>query len=206
MPPTNESGWAIWARMGNMVPSGRILSLGEQYVYGFGRNRYPGGPWGQVRGGERYHLFAAEKEPVEPLPSNRDNQHLRYGGSGQALGLKITERDRRYGEPSLHRYVWSRQVPVFGRALVLADKTLLLAGPPESAELRTSKLTLQNVDQAEATFRGQRGAALCLVDATNGNSIAQYQLESSPVFDGMIAARGRVYLSLEQGSVVCFSE
>jgi len=206
MPPTNESGWAIWARMGNMVPSGRILSLGEEIVYGYGRDRYPGGPSGQVRGGEKYHLFAAEKGAFEPLPSNRDNQHLRYGGSGRALGLKVTERDRRFGEPSLHRNIWSRQVPISARALVLADKTLLLAGPPEPAELRTSELTPPNLDEAEAAFQGQRGAALCLVDATDGTSMTRYELESSPVFDGMIAARGRIFLSLENGSLVCFGE
>jgi len=204
MPPTNESGWAIWARMGNMVPSGRILSLGKEAVYGYGRDKYPGGMSGQVRGGERYHLFAAEREPFEPLPSNRENQHLRCARSGRALGLKTTERDRRYGEPSLHRYVWSRQTPIFARALVLADETLLLAGPPEQAEVRTNELTLQNPDKAEAAFRGQRGAALRLVDTAGGESLAQYELESSPVFDGMIAARGRVFISLEDGSLVCF--
>ncbi|NQU23113.1 MAG: PQQ-binding-like beta-propeller repeat protein, partial [Candidatus Nealsonbacteria bacterium] len=154
MPPTNESGWAIWARMGNMVPSGRILSLGEEVVYGYGRDRYPGGMAGQVRGGERYHLFAAEKEAFEPLPSYRDNQHLRHARSGQALGLKTTERDKRYGEPSLHHNVWSRQVPIFARALVLADGTLLLAGPPEQAEVRTAELKLQNPEKAEAAFQG----------------------------------------------------
>ena len=188
------------------MPSGRILSLGEEIVYGYGRDRYPGGPSGQVRGGEQYHLFAAEKEAFEPLPSHRDNQHLRYGGSGRALGLKITERDKRFGEPSLHRNVWSRQVPIFARALVLADKTLFLAGPPEPAKLRTRELTLQNLDKAEATFQGRRRAALCVVDATDGESLAQYELESSPVFDGMIAARSRLFLSLEDGSLVCFSE
>ena len=50
-------------------------------------------------------------------------------------------------------------------------------------------------DKAEAAFQGRRGAALCLVDATDGKSVAQYKLESSPVFDGMIAARGRIFLS-----------
>jgi outer membrane protein assembly factor BamB len=206
MPPTNESGWAIWARMGNMVPSGRILSLGDDVVYGYGRNRYPGGPSGQVRGGERYHLFAAEKEAFEPLPSNRLDQHLRYGGSGRTLGLKTTERDRRFGEPSLHRNVWSQQVPIFARALVLADKTLCLAGPPELDDLRTGELALRDPESSEASFRGQQGAALCLVDATDGELLAQYELESSPVFDGMIAARNRVLLSLENGSLICFSE
>lgn len=206
MPPTNESGWAIWARMGNMVPSGRILSLGDELVYGYGRDRYPGGPYGQARGGEHYHLFAAEKEAFEPLPSNRQNQHLRYGGSGRALGLEVTERDKRFGEPSLHRNAWSRQVPIFARALVLADETLLLAGPPEPASLRTNELILPDPDKAEAVFRGRHGAALCLVNATDGESLAQYELESSPVFDGMIAAQGRVFVSLEDGSVVCFGE
>ena len=206
MPPTNESGWAIWARMGNMVPSGRILSLGEEMVYGYGRNRYPGGGAGQVRGGEQYHLFAAEKEAFQPLPSNRENQHLRYGGSGRALGLEITERDKRYGEPSLHRNVWSRQVPIFARALVLADTTLLLAGPHEQAELRTGELTLPNLDKAESAFQGRQGAALCLVDAAGGEPLAQYKLESPPVFDGMIAARGRIFISLKDGSLVCFGQ
>ncbi|MCK5172530.1 MAG: PQQ-binding-like beta-propeller repeat protein, partial [Planctomycetes bacterium] len=61
MPPVNESGWQIWPRVGNMVPSGRILSLGEETVYGYGRDKYPGGGTGQIVGGEKYHLFAAEK-------------------------------------------------------------------------------------------------------------------------------------------------
>jgi outer membrane protein assembly factor BamB len=206
MPPRNESGWAIWARMGNMVPSGRILSLGEKAVYGYGRDKYPGGPAGQARGGERYHLFAAEKKPFKPLPSNRKDQHLRYGRSGQELGLEVTERDKRYGEPSLHRNVWSRQVPILARALVLADQTLLLAGPPERADLRTSELTPANLDKAEAAFRGRHGAALWLVSAANGKTLAEYELKSSPVFDGMIAARGRVFISLQDGSLVCFGE
>ncbi len=206
MPPANESGWAIWSYMGNMVPSGRILALGENAVYGYGRDKYPGGLAGQVRGGEKYHLFAAEKEPFEPLPINRENQHLRHARSGQALGLKITERDKRYGEPSLHHNIWSRQVPVFARALVLADQTLLLAGPPEPAELRSAEMTLQNPDKAEAAFQGQQGAELHLVDAVDGESLAQYKLESSPVFDGMIAARGRVFISLDDGSLICFGQ
>ena len=175
-------------------------------MYGYGRDKYPGGPSGQVRGGEKYHLFAAETQAVEPLPSNRDNQHLRYGGSGQALGLKITDRDRRYGEPGLHRNIWSRQVPIFARSLVLADKTLALAGPPELPELRSRELTLTDPNQAELTFRGQRGAKLLLVDATDGASLAQYELESSTIFDGMIAAQGKIFLSLEDGSVVCYGD
>jgi len=33
--------------------------------------------------------------------------------------------------------------------------------------------------------------------------LAQYKLDSAPVFDGMAAANGRLYLSLENGRVLC---
>jgi outer membrane protein assembly factor BamB len=204
MPPVNESGWKIWPRVGNMVPSGRILSVSENTVYGYGRDKYPGGPAGQIVGGEQYHLFAAEREAAEPLPSNRDNQHLRYARSGLALGLEATERDKQHGAPSLHRSRWSRQVPIFAKALVLADTTLFLAGPPELAETRSSNLILQDTGKAEAAFLGRQGAALLSVDAENGRQLAEYELESSPVFDGMIATQGRIFVALEDGSLVCF--
>ncbi len=95
-------------------------------------------------------------------------------------------------------------MPVFVRALVLADTTLFLAGPPEPAESRNATLKLKAPDKAEAAFLGAQGAALWLVSAANGKTLAQYKLESSPVFDGMIAARSRIFISLQDGSLVCF--
>jgi hypothetical protein len=206
MPPMNESGWQIWPRMGNMVPSGRILSVSGNTVYGYGRDKYHGGHAGQFTGGEKYHLFATEKEAFEPLPSNRNQQHLRYARSGIALGLIRTQRDNQHGSPSLHRNLWSQQVPIFVRALALADTTLILAGPPELSEMRSTNLILENPDKAEAAFLGRYGAALLLVDAIDGKQIAKYDLASSPVFDGMIAAQGRIFASLENGSLVCFAK
>jgi len=206
MPPVNESGWQIWARVGNMVPAGRILSVDEDTVFGYGRDRYPGGFVGQIRAGEKYHLFAKEKQALEPLPSYKDKQHLRAFKSGQALGLKVTERDKRHGEPSLHRTLWSQPAPIFARALVLADTTLFVAGPPELDDTRRSELILEDAEKAEAAFLGRQGALLCAVAAADGRPLAEYKLESSPVFDGMIAARERLFVSLQDGSLVCFGE
>jgi hypothetical protein len=151
-------------------------------------------------------LFATEKKALEPLPSYKDKQHLRSFRSGQALGLKVTERDKRHGEPSLHRNLWSRPSPIFVRALVLADTTLFLAGPPELDDTKRSELTLDDAGKAEAAFLGQQGASLCAVAAADGRQLAQYKLESPPVFDGMIAGRGRLFVSLQNGSLVCFGE
>ena len=206
MPPVNESGWQIWPRVGNMLPSGRILSLGKETVFGYGRDKYPGGGSGQIRGGETYRLFAAEKKAFQPLPSYRKNQHLRGARSGNALGLKVTKRDRQHGAPSLHRYRWSRPMPVFVRALVLADTTLFLAGPPEPAESRSAQLKLKAPDKAEAAFLGKQGAVIWSVSAADGKTLAEYKLGSSPVFDGMIAARSRIFISLQDGSIVCFGK
>jgi outer membrane protein assembly factor BamB len=206
MPPMNESGWQIWPRMGNMVPSGRILSINGDTVYGYGRDKYHGGHAGQFTGGEKYHLFATEKEAFEPLPSNRNQQHLRYARSGVALGLKRTIRDNQHGSPSLHRNLWSQQVPIFVRALALANDTLILAGPPELSKMRSANLVLENPDKAETAFLGRYGAALLLVNATDGKQIAKYDLASSPVFDGMIAAQDCIFASLENGSLVCFGK
>jgi len=46
-------------------------------------------------------------------------------------------------------------------------------------------------------------AVLIAVSASDGTELAQYKLDSSPVFDGMAAANGRLYLSLENGRVLC---
>ncbi len=206
MPPVNESGWQIWPRVGNMVPSGRILSVGDETVFGYGRDKLPGGMAGQIRGGEKYHVFAAEKRVLEPLPSYKDRQHLRSFRSGQALGLKVTERDKQHGAPGLHRNLWSRPSPIFVRALVLADTVLFLAGPPELDDTRRSELILEDAGKAEAAFLGRQGALLCAIAAADGRQLAQYKLESAPVFDGMIAARSRLFVSLQNGSLVCFGK
>lgn len=205
MPPVNESGWQIWPRVGNMLPSGRILSLGQHTVFGYGRDKYPAGHSGQRRGGEQYRLFAAEKLG-ETLPSNKEDQHLRSFNSGRRRGLEVTERDRQGGGSRLNIHLWSQTTPIFVRSLVLADNTLFLAGPPESDDLRGSKLTLLDGSKSEAVFLGKAGASLCVVEAEHGRQLAQHELPSAPVFDGMIAAQRQLFLSLQDGSLLCFGE
>jgi hypothetical protein len=54
-------------------------------------------------------------------------------------------------------------------------------------------------------FEGRKGAVLCAVDKASGTQLAKAQLPSSPVFDGMAAANGRLYISLKDGRVMCMS-
>jgi len=48
-----------------------------------------------------------------------------------------------------------------------------------------------------------RGGLLWVVAASGGKKLAECKLESPPVFDGMVAARGRLYLALTSGRLIC---
>jgi outer membrane protein assembly factor BamB len=206
MTPVNESGWQIWPRVGNMLPSGRILAMSDDTVFGYGRDKYPGGMSGQIRGGETYRLFAADKKMSEPLPSYKKDQHLRGARSGRALGLKTTKRDRMHGAPSLHKYRWSKPMPIFVRAMALTEKTLVIAGPPEPKEARSSQLKLKAPEMIESAYKGDKGAVMRLVSTSDGETLSEHKLDSTPIFDGMIAADGKIFVSLSDGSIACFGK
>jgi hypothetical protein len=44
------------------------------------------------------------------------------------------------------------------------------------------------------------------VSADDGRMLGQWTLDAPPVFDGMAAAAGRLYLTTESGHVICFAE
>ena len=76
--------------------------------------------------------------------------------------------------------------------MVLAGDTLFVAGP----DGETHKIL--------SAFLGKKGISLRAISAENGEQLATYQLESLPVFDGMAAAGGRLFLATKDGAVLCF--
>jgi len=88
---------------------------------------------------------------------------------------------------------WAKPVPVQVWAMVLADKVLFVAGPPADTD-----------NGPEGRDENQE-ALLMAISATDGTELARYRLDSAPVFDGMAAANGRLYLSLENGQVLCMA-
>jgi hypothetical protein len=88
---------------------------------------------------------------------------------------------------------WAKPVPLQVRAMVLAHKILFAAG----SAVDTKSFPV-------ATDKAQ-SALLIAISASDGTELARYRLDSSPVFDGMAAANGRLYLSLENGQVLCMA-
>jgi hypothetical protein len=88
--------------------------------------------------------------------------------------------------------VWMQWLDVRIRAMVKAGDTLFVAGPPD----------VLDPDDPYAAFEGRKGAGILAVSAEDGKKLSEMQLDSPPVFDGMIAAGGRLFASLQDGSVV----
>ncbi len=105
---------------------------------------------------------------------------------------------------------WTQDVPLLARAMVLAGKTLFIAGPPdvtdEDAAYRradTPSVQLQLKRQLEAV-NGKLGGVLWAVSTKDGAPVARYKLDQPPVFDGMAAADGRLFITTIDGSVQCW--
>jgi len=89
---------------------------------------------------------------------------------------------------------WQQRVPIRGRAMVVTREQLCVAGPPDVVDQ----------DDPLAAFEGRKGGVLRIVDKTDGRAVSEYKLAMPPEFNGAAAANGRLLLSLEDGSVVCF--
>ena len=88
---------------------------------------------------------------------------------------------------------WYKWVPVRIRAMVLAGDHLFIAGPPDTVP----------EDDPTAAFEGKLGAKLWTVSAPRGEKLAECELDSPPVLDGMIAGPDRLYISTRDGKVAC---
>ncbi len=91
---------------------------------------------------------------------------------------------------------WSVNIPVRVRAMVLAGDTLFLAGPPDVVD----------EDDPLAAIEGRKGALLWAVSTAAGKRLTEYHLDVPPVFDGLIAAGGKLYMTTADSSVTCWEE
>ena len=100
---------------------------------------------------------------------------------------------------SMERYVWHTRLPLRVRAMLLStdpEQRLFVAGVPDKLD----------DEDLLANIEGRRGAQLVVLDAATGRQMSQLQLESPPIWDGMAAAHGRLYLSTATGTLVCLAE
>jgi len=109
---------------------------------------------------------------------------------------------------------WDTYVPIVTRSMALAGRTLAVAGPPnlineEYAFERMAakdKEIQRDLEEQDASLNGQRGAKLWFMNVDTGEQAGSADLDSPPVWDGMVVARGRLYVATVDGRVKCFGK
>ena len=94
---------------------------------------------------------------------------------------------------------WTAPLPLRPRAMVRAGEHLLIGGMPDTFDPKRPS------ESASAAFEGQEGGLLHVMSSKDGKILGRVQLESPPVWDGMAAAGGRLYLSTADGTVRCLA-
>ena len=94
---------------------------------------------------------------------------------------------------------------------MLAGDTLFAAGPPDVLDetmpnIRSGDPEVRKAaEEQEAALAGRRGGILMAVSKTDGETKYRCDLDAPPVFDGLIAANGRLYMALQDGTVQCWA-
>ncbi len=205
---TPRSGAGGWYLAGRRAPAGRIMVFDEDNVYAFGRRpqHFPQTTWIE------YQLFSAGKAPkIVPAAAKRPAPPPKAKSPKPKAPAPKRRRPRR--PPLTHpAYRWSHGVGLLARGMVLTGKTLFIAGPPDlvdeqqvSTRLDDAALRAKVAEQADA-LAGRKGGLLWAVSAADGKKITEYKLDAPCVFDGLIAAGGRLYMATTDGKLICFGK
>ena len=93
-------------------------------------------------------------------------------------------------------FAWAMDLPIRPRAMIRAGNALLVGGMPRRIGPR----------DPHAAYEGREGGLLWTVSPTDGKKLAQYELASPPVWDGLAAANGRLYVATCDGRVRCMGQ
>jgi outer membrane protein assembly factor BamB len=205
------SGWGGWEVMGKLTPSGRLLSFNGNTVYGYERKP----EFLSESTVLEFRLYAAEKsgDPnavkriTAPGSANAFDKNMKNGAGDWKYrqGLPMAEQ-------SAVRTKWTVDKPPFQvRAMVLAGNNLFVSGPPDIFDEEKEFFAVNEpqvrakLAEQSALLKGKDGAVMWAVSATNGKRLAEYRLDSLPVWDGMVAANGRLVMATQKGEVLSFA-
>jgi hypothetical protein len=208
-----KSGWGGWEMMGKVTPSGRLVVVDENTVYGF--ERKPEFLSESIV--EEFQLYAAEKagdpksiakitQPPKQPANAFDKSLFNYAGDWKLRqGLPKSEQ-------TAVKFKWTvDEPPLQVRAMVLADKTLFISGPPDVVNeedsfwsMNSQQVLAKLAEQSEMN-RGKNGGLMWAVSSANGRKLAEYKLASLPVWDGMVAANGKIFMTTLKGDVLSFA-
>ncbi len=208
-----NSNYGGWFQPGHMAPCGRLLVFNDIDIFGFDRK-----PEYLCNASvAEYYVYRADRQVSEEgiqrvrMATGRidaASPNKNPASSDWALRKQFPITDQ---NPATFRWAHG-DTPIMVRGLVLAGDTLLVAGPPdlvndeEVFKNPDDPAILARLDAQVAALKGQMGSQLLLFEAANGKKLAAYQLPSMPTFDGMAAAKGRLFLTTLDGKLICLGD
>ena len=90
--------------------------------------------------------------------------------------------------------VWSAKDPDSFKDITI--RTICLAGAPDVADER----------DPWAAFENRKGGRLMILSKSDGEILAEHELGSAPVYDGMAAADDKLFIALKDGSLICLGK
>ena len=208
-----KGGWGSWEIMAKVTPAGRLIAVNDDTVFGYGRKQ----EFLSESIVMEYQLYAAgmkgDEKSIEKItapPGGRsafDKSLFNYAGDWK-LRQGIPK-----DEQTAVQFKWKiDEPPLQVQALVLAGNTLFVAGPPDIIDEEDAFYALdqeavrQKLAEQSELIRGKEGALLWAVSAQNGRKLKEMKLDSLPVWDGMVASGGKLFMATMNGEVACYSE
>jgi len=169
------------------------LVFNDSHVCGVRARQKIGGYGGHFTPGAKgFELFAAdliEPPPRKPTPKAEAKPRVSNWQSGRPRGPSQTPTIRKPKDR------WSVRVPVRVTAMLIAGQMLFAAGSDD----------VLYPDDPWAAYEGRKSGKLMAFSTADGRKMAEYELSAAPVFDGMSAAYGRIYLSARGGKLICYA-
>jgi outer membrane protein assembly factor BamB len=94
------------------------------------------------------------------------------------------------------KQTWAQRIAVRVNAMVAAEGLLFVAGSPDVVD----------PEDPLAAFEGRKGGSLSAIDRASGRKVWEYSLPAPPVFNGLVAAAGRLYVAMQDGTIACFGK
>jgi len=205
-----DSNYGGWFRPGHFAPCGRLMVFDDARVYGFDRK-----PEYLCNASvQEYYLYGADREVAAESIQRVQMASRRIDAASPSRGASSSDWAIRkkfsLAAQSAASFHWAEgNLPIQARAMVLAGKTLFVAGPPDVLD---EEMALRNpdapairakLDAQVAALRGRRGGQILAIAADDGKLLAARELGAMPTFDGMAASQGRLYLTTVDGKVLC---
>ncbi|MHC4518666.1 MAG: outer membrane protein assembly factor BamB family protein, partial [Planctomycetota bacterium] len=136
--------------------------------------------WGVRRNGDsngKYSLFEKANAPFDP-----SEPHLPDFRTLPPEAIDVCQ--------------WQCEMPLRPKAMLKSGDYLFMGVAP---------VAIPEGDP-HAAYENRRGGGIWIASAKDGSKVAEYELESPVVWNGMAAAHGRLFLSTSEGAVCCWSE